>query len=425
MPPLERRAGVDVWAAADLAPAAFARDYGAPGIPVLLAGATAGWRGAAEWVLPGGGVDAAALARAFGAARAPVAGGGAPVESVAEYCAWWARERGAPGAPRRYLKDLHLDAHAAGAGAYACPPAFEDDWLGEWLRARAAAATEEGGGGSLPAELADYRFLYLGPAGSATPPHADVLRSHSWSASLAGRKRWRLLPPARAALAASRAGGSPPPSFDHGAACPGASAADAAAAAAEFPGLAEARRHLIEVIQRPGEALFVPSGWLHSVDNLDDCLSINCNWLNSWALPAALAHLRAERAAAAAAIDDCRALVARAAEFEALVERNAAANAGVSSREFCAMLRFVVGGAAAAARGGDAKLPPAAAAARLRAARAALAELAREQAEVAAACGAAEGGGAPSAELAALRAEAAANAAAVAQADAALRRCES
>jgi hypothetical protein len=39
----------------------------------------------------------------------------------------------------------------------------------------------------------------------------------------------------------------------------------------------------------------------------------------------------------------------------------------------------------------------------------ALAELVREQAEVAAACGAAEGGGAPSAELAALRAEAAVN----------------
>lgn len=31
--------------------------------------------------------------------------------------------------------------------------------------------------------------------GTCTPLHADVLRSHSWSANVAGRKRWRLLPP--------------------------------------------------------------------------------------------------------------------------------------------------------------------------------------------------------------------------------------
>lgn len=38
---------------------------------------------------------------------------------------------------------------------------------------------------------------------------------------------------------------------------------------------------MIRVIQPEGSALFVPSGWLHQVYNLDDCLSINCNWINS------------------------------------------------------------------------------------------------------------------------------------------------
>lgn len=37
---------------------------------------------------------------------------------------------------------------------------------------------------------ADYRFVYCGPAGSWTPLHSDVLRSYSWSANVAGRKRW-------------------------------------------------------------------------------------------------------------------------------------------------------------------------------------------------------------------------------------------
>ena len=27
--------------------------------------------------------------------------------------------------------------------------------------------------------------------------------------------------------------------------------------------------------------IFVPSGWYHQVNNLDDCLSINHNWINA------------------------------------------------------------------------------------------------------------------------------------------------
>ena len=50
----------------------------------------------------------------------------------------------------------------------------------------------------------------------------------------------------------------------------------------------ELRLTPIEVIQRAGELLFVPSGWYHQVENIDDCISINHNWLNGcnadWAL---------------------------------------------------------------------------------------------------------------------------------------------
>lgn len=37
-------------------------------------------------------------------------------------------------------------------------------------------------------DCSDYRFVYLGPQGSWTPLHADVLRSYSWSANVCGRK---------------------------------------------------------------------------------------------------------------------------------------------------------------------------------------------------------------------------------------------
>lgn len=48
--------------------------------------------------------------------------------------------------------------------------------------------------------------------------------------------------------------------------------------AGRFPGLAEARRRLVELVQGPGAALFVPSGWFHTVENLEACVSINHNW---------------------------------------------------------------------------------------------------------------------------------------------------
>lgn len=58
--------------------------------------------------------------------------------------------------------------------------------------------------------------------------------------------------------------------------------------------------------QEAGEAIFVPSGWHHTVHNLADTLSVNANWLNAFNAHWAGALLRRERAQAAAAIEDCR-----------------------------------------------------------------------------------------------------------------------
>lgn len=35
-------------------------------------------------------------------------------------------------------------------------------------------------------------------------------------------------------------------------------------------------------IQQEGETVFVPSGWFHQVHNLDDCISLNHNWMNGY-----------------------------------------------------------------------------------------------------------------------------------------------
>lgn len=63
---------------------------------------------------------------------------------------------------------------------------------------------------------------------------------------------------------------------------------------------------LASMQQEAGEAIFVPSGWHHTVHNLADTLSVNANWLNAFNAHWAGALLRRERAQAAAAIEDCR-----------------------------------------------------------------------------------------------------------------------
>ena len=58
--------------------------------------------------------------------------------------------------------------------------------------------------------------------------------------------------------------------------------------------------------QGPGEAIFVPSGWFHVVENLEDTLSINHNWFNAHNCHWAWQLLRVEHQQATAALEDCR-----------------------------------------------------------------------------------------------------------------------
>jgi hypothetical protein len=135
--------------------------------------------------------------------------------------------------------------------AYEWPIYFRDDWL-------------NGPDGSMGDA---YKFIYLGPQGTVTGLHADVLRSFSWSTNVCGKKLWYLVPPEYTYLL-----------YD----CFGKSLARHMHAGPSFlfPGLAQARNHAIRIVQYAGETLFVPSQWHHTVENLAPTLSINHNWLN-------------------------------------------------------------------------------------------------------------------------------------------------
>ena len=75
------------------------------------------------------------------------------------------------------MKDWKFVAEHPTYEAYTTPIFFSDDWL-------------NGPTGMGHA----YKFCYLGPKGTTTPLHADVLNSYSWSTNICGRKRWHMVP---------------------------------------------------------------------------------------------------------------------------------------------------------------------------------------------------------------------------------------
>lgn len=91
-----------------------------------------------------------------------------------------------------------------------------------------------------------------------TPLHSDVFSSFSWSTNIFGRKKWIFFPP-----------GEEEKLFDKLANLPFSISKN------ELKNI-----KYFEVIQNPGEAIFVPSNWHHQVWNLDDTISVNHNWFN-------------------------------------------------------------------------------------------------------------------------------------------------
>jgi uncharacterized RmlC-like cupin family protein len=318
------RSEVDRRDANELDDASFLIDYVLPNRPVLVRGLTSGWPACADWVRPDGAPDVAALAARYGASAAPVADCAAaeeaprPETTLAEYARYWAAHAAGGDARTLYLKDWHLAAETPPGEFYTPPPLFRHDALNMYFDARRQRASASA------SCCADYRFVYVGPAGSATPLHCDVLHSASWSANIAGVKQWLLFPPAATPLLRSARGALPADAQVALDACDPA-----------FPRLSEAAP--LRVTQRAGETLFVPPGWHHQVLNATAAASINHNWVHPAAMHWVLAFVRSDAQAAAEAICDLRPPALPAHEFEALVQRNAAANGGMDYAMLAAM----------------------------------------------------------------------------------------
>ena len=116
-----------------------------------------------------------------------------------------------------------------------------------------------------------YRWLVCGPERSGSCFHLDPYNTSAWNALISGEKRWLMFPPGWLPPGVVRTGHD-----DYDAPIP----------------MKWLQKHykpgmpgLIECTQRPGEIIWVPSGWWHCVINVKDSVAVTQNLCNSrnWA----------------------------------------------------------------------------------------------------------------------------------------------
>ncbi|CAI5741856.1 unnamed protein product [Hyaloperonospora brassicae] len=293
----------------------FCTRYMALNRPVLLRNVTAEWFPKTEQWRAGSHMNFQYLRECYGSALVPVTGGDVAEDGAQDR---WEMQLDeyldlieSKTAGKNYLKDWHF-VHAFGHDVYDTPPFFKDDWLNWWWDHKEKSES-------------DYRFVYLGPAGSWTPLHHDVFRSYSWSVNICGRKEWIFYPPDDEEKLKDRFGRFVVPDVT-------AEVIDET----KYPLFHEAK--LMYVVQEAGDAIFVPSGWYHQVKNVKDTISINHNWFNGYNIREVWGFLRREYAAVEHELDNLKDVGLVGSDFVDQCQVVMLANTGMNYVEFRELL---------------------------------------------------------------------------------------
>jgi histone arginine demethylase JMJD6 len=250
-----------------LSAAAFRERYDAPARPALIAGLAASW---GDWSLE-------TLTAEWGAESFALHTG--EQFPLNEYLAY-ARGRAELAASPLYLfEDLSLckegERKHALLARYAVPELFPRDLF--------ALAGLEGAEGR-----PRFRWLLIGPARSGSRLHVDPVGTSAWNTLLSGHKRWVLFPPTLSPAQVAAIQGLGPDG-------PGAPQSAEAWFAAVLPALDRERLGAIELTQHPGETIFVPAGWWHTVVNLGLTVAVTQNFASEANLCGVAHEMRQQR----------------------------------------------------------------------------------------------------------------------------------
>ena len=129
-----------------------------------------------------------------------------------------------------------------------------------------------------------YKWIVIGPRSSGTSIHVDPLGTSAWNTLLVGHKRWALFPPGTSSEFID------PPTSKRRADSPLRDNEAVSWFAGVLPTLTDPKSRddsgrtlaerlgMLEILQKPGETVFIPGGWHHVVMNLDLSVAVTQNF---------------------------------------------------------------------------------------------------------------------------------------------------